>query len=277
MIVLLNDKLIRREEAKVDIEDRGYQFGDGFYEVMKIYGGKIFTLKEHMDRLERSARELKISLPFSREEIEQKVKELVTENGAEEGAIYLQITRGGSIRQHHFPGAETVPQLTAYPFSCHLPEKEQQEGVETVLTEDIRWKRCDIKSLNLLGNVLAKQEAKEAGKFEAILHRDGIITEGSSTNFYGVKNGAVVTHPVSPLILNGITRIKIAELCAANDIVFTETAMNVEELKDLDEAFISSTTSEIIPVIKTGEQVIGNGSPGPVTKTLLQLFKQITP
>ncbi|MFY4774194.1 D-amino-acid transaminase [Metabacillus sp. RGM 3146] len=275
MFVLINDKIEKRENAKVDIEDRGYQFGDGVYEVIKVYNGKLFTLKEHMDRLERSVFEMKMRLPFSREEIEGKLKELLRINHVEEGAVYLQITRGGSPRQHHFPDSTVLPMLTAYPFECHRPKKLQQEGVEVTLTEDIRWKRCDIKSLNLLGNVLAKQEAKEAGKFEAVMHRDGGISEGSSTNFYGVLDGNIFTHPVNNLILNGITRIKVVELCRNEGIPLTEKALKMEDLEKLDEAFITSTTSEVLPVIKVGDTVIGEGVPGAVTRKLQKLFNQL--
>lgn len=275
MFVLMNDKMESRENAKVDIEDRGHQFGDGVYEVIKVYRGKLFTLKEHMDRLERSAAEIKMRLPFSREVIEEKLEELVQINHLDDGAVYLQITRGGSIRQHHFPDSDVLPMLTSYPFENHRPIKLQQTGVEAVLTEDLRWKRCDIKSLNLLGNVLAKQEAKEAGKFEAIMHRDGEITEGSSTNFYGVIGGTIFTHPVNNLILNGITRIKVVELCRESGIPFTEKSLRIEDLGKLDEAFITSTTSEIMPVIQVGDTVIGEGIPGSVTKQLQSLFNQL--
>ncbi|MTH54636.1 D-amino-acid transaminase [Bacillus mangrovi] len=277
MKILMNTELVSRSDAKVDIEDRGYQFGDGIYEVIRVYDGEIFTLDEHMERLERSAKEIKITLPCSLSELKERVKELVSVNAVHDGGIYMQVTRGVSARNHLFPGADVKAQLIAYPVPSKRPEELQKSGVEAMTLEDIRWKRCDIKSLNLLGNILAKQEASEADKFEAVMIRDGIVTEGSSTNFYAVKDGTVYTHPANHYILNGITRMKIIEACGHAGIPFEEKGIRAEDLHQYDEVFISSTTIEVMPVIRLDNLEYSGGRPGPVTQSLQKAFRNLLP
>ncbi|MBD1383400.1 D-amino-acid transaminase [Metabacillus arenae] len=271
MKILYEDQLVDRDHVKIDLEDRGYQFGDGVYEVIRVYNGQFFTLREHLERFERSANELKMELSYSVEKLESLLKDLVLKNDVEDGGIYLQLTRGISPRQHNFPvGTKTM--LTAYPLPSRRPEKEQLHGVKVKLVEDVRWLRCDIKSLNLLGNVMAKQEAKENGAFEALLHRNGTITEGSSTNFYLVKDGVIYTHPATNLILNGITRLKLMEIIKEGSFKLEEKSVTLEDLKNADEAFITSTTIEVVPVVEADNTMIGNGEPGPITRKLQSLF-----
>lgn len=275
MYILLNGEFKQKNEVSIDFEDRGYQFGDGVYEVIRVYNGTFFAMKEHMERFVRSANEIKIALPLSEEELSVKLNELLLKNQVQDGAVYMQITRGVTGRKHLFPGKDVKPQIVAYPIPCSKPVSEQEKGIKLHLMEDVRWLRCDIKSLNLLGNVLAKQEAFEKGAYEALLHRSEHITEGSSSNFYGIRDGVVYTHPANNLILNGITRMKVVELCEKNGLKLIEEMIKVEDLVNLDEAFITSTTSEVIPVIEVDSTKVGKGVPGPITRELQRLFEDM--
>ncbi|NMH67480.1 D-amino-acid transaminase [Bacillus sp. RO3] len=272
--VFVNGEMMDRADAKVDIEDRGYQFGDGIYEVIRVYGGKTFTMREHMERLYESAQKMKLAIPYSEQELTDDLLKLVDLNQVKDGIIYLQVTRGVATRQHHFPAKEVKGSVVAYTKDFPVPQQQMDQGVTAKLVEDIRWLRCDIKSLNLLGNLLAKEEAASEGHFEAILHRGDTVTEGSSSNAFLVKDGVIYTHPVTNLILNGITRRVIKELCRENDLSFQEESFFVEDLLEADEMFIASTTSEVMPVIKVDGHVIGDGKPGVVTKKLQVLFSE---
>lgn len=270
--VIINDQITERSEAVIDIEDRGYQFGDGVYEVIRIYDGSLFTAEEHLNRFYQSAEKIKMIVPFDKKQLRALVEQLVKENQVKDGSLYMQLTRGASPRNHVFPGEEIQPVLTAYTKEVPRPEEAMANGVKAIVVDDIRWLRCDIKSLNLLPNILAKQEASEQGCFEAIQHRNGLVTEGSSSNAYIIKDGKIQTHPATNLILNGITRQVIAKLCAENDIPFSEKPFHIDDLFNADEVFISSTTSEVMPVIQIDEQVIGDGKPGRITSQLQSLF-----
>ncbi|CAN7254710.1 D-amino-acid transaminase [Rossellomorea sp. LjRoot5] len=272
--VFVNGELIDRDKAKVDIEDRGYQFGDGIYEVIRVYEGTTFTMKEHMGRLYQSAEKMKLSIPYEEEDFTSKLLHLIDLNGVKDGIVYVQVTRGVSARQHHFPSEDVVGSVIAYTKDFPVPAHQMKQGVTAKLVEDIRWLRCDIKSLNLLGNLLAKQEAATEGHFEAILHRGDTVTEGSSSNAFMVKNGVIYTHPVTNLILNGITRRVIEDLCRKNGISFQEETFSVSELMKAEEVFIASTTSEVMPVVEIDGQEIGEGTPGAVTKRLQELFNK---
>jgi D-alanine transaminase len=272
--LFLNGDYVKRSGAKVDIEDRGYQFGDGIYEVVRVYNGNVFTMDEHMERLYQSADKMKLKIPFELKEFTSIVFKLIELNDVHEGIVYIQVSRGVSPRQHHFPAKDTAGSVTAYTKEFKRPVKSLDEGVTTTLVEDIRWLRCDIKSLNLLGNILAKEEAASGGHFEAIQHRGETVTEGSSSNAFMVKDGVVYTHPATNLILNGITRRVIKELADRNGVKFVEKIFTVDELLSADELFIASTTSEVMPVVKVDETVIGQGAPGPVTRKLQELFTE---
>lgn len=274
MIVYYQDRLVDRSEVPIDMEDRGYQFGDGVYEVIRIYRGQCFALDPHLNRLKRSAAALRISLPCSENDLKQKLPELVRENNMTEGILYLQITRGAAPRAHSFP-EEARPVLTAYTSSLTRPKTQMQDGVSTVTTEDIRWLRCDIKSINLLGNVLAKQEAVEADCEEAVFIRDGMVTEGSATNIFRVHNGKIQTHPANHLILNGITRTLLLEQANLAGIPYVEQPFTKDELLESDEVFITSTTKEIVPVIEIDRRDVGQGKPGPITRQLQNLFEEL--
>ncbi len=247
---IYNEKLIsKEEEISISIEDRGYQFGDGIYEVIRFYNGKSFMLEEHLDRLQRSADEIRLSWPCSREIMTKNIKDLIDQCGLNEGIVYLQITRGSAPRNHLFPENPSSV-LTGYTKEVTRPVEKMENGITVKLSDDIRWLRCDIKSLNLLGNVLLKQEAAEEGHGEAVLHRDGTITEGSSTNVFIVSDGKLITHPATHLILNGMTRQKIIELATKLDIPVLEQPFTIDTLMNAEEVFVSSTTMEIVPVVQ---------------------------
>jgi D-alanine transaminase len=271
---LLNGTIIKRSEAKVDVEDRGYQFGDGVYEVIRIYNGKMFTLAEHLNRFVRSAESIGISLPYTNRQLMDQLEELRTKNNLETGNIYMQVTRGTAPRNHVFPTGNVPPTLTAYTIKGVRPLESLKTGVKAILTEDIRWLRCDIKSLNLLGNLLAKQKASEQGCYEAIQHRGQDVTEGSSSNIFIVKNGTVITHESDNLILKGITKDVILEICIKNNIPVQERTLSLAELDAAEEVFLSSTTAEVMPVIEINGKKIKAGTPGPVTQKLQTLFEK---
>lgn len=270
--VIVGGEIVDRGLATVDIEDRGYQFGDGVYEVIRVYNGKMFTAKEHLNRLQESAEKISIQIPYQPSELEELLKGLIEKNELTNGIIYMQFTRGASPRNHAFPH-NVATNFVAYTRNVDRPVNSMQEGVKAIFIDDIRWLRCDIKSLNLLGNLLAKQKAVEAGCFEAIQHRGDIVTEGSSSNVAIVKNGTVITHPANNLILNGITRQKVKQVCEQNQIPFEEKEFTVEEVLRADEVFLSGTTVEVTPIVEVEEKKISGGTPGEVTKKLQQLIK----
>ncbi len=272
--IIFNGEIVEKSEVNIDIEDRGYQFGDGIYEVIRVYNGHLFTKDEHIQRLYESAEKISIRIPFSKKDLMQRLEELVETNQLDTGIIYLQITRGTYTRQHGFPSEEIIPTYVAYTREMPIPQVSMDNGVKGLLVEDIRWLRCDIKSLNLLGNILAKQQAAEAGCYEAIQHRGEEITEGSSSNVFIVKDNCVITRPATNLILNGITRQVILKLCKENGIEYKEQIFTANDLKQADEVFISSTTSEVMPIVQINELQINSGTPGKITKKLQNLFKR---
>lgn len=271
----VDGKIIDLAENAVPLEDRGHQFGDGIYEVTKVYNGKCFALNRHIERAYRSLRELKIPAVYTYEEFEELHNLLIKESDIQEGAIYLQITRGVAPRAHGFPD-NVVPRLTMSIRPTVSNANLLESGVKGLLIPDERWLRCDIKSLNLLGNILGKQKAKEAGCFEAIQIRDGIVTEGTSSNFFLVKDEILWTHPVSNLILKGVTRsIIIDELAPALNLTVLEKTFSPEFIQKADEAFISGTTSEIMPITAFGSVSVGDGKVGPITRKLQQAYHSL--
>ena len=212
-IYFIDGQFTEKDSLNISIDDRGYYFGDGVYEVVKVYDGELYTAEQHFERLFQSASKVKMSVPYSEQQLIDIAKELVKVNDVKTGHIYLQVTRGASPRIHQFPDLAVTPVVTGYAVHNPRPMSNMEDGVAVKTVDDIRWLRCDIKSLNLLANVLAKQEAFESGCAEAILVRDGIVTEGSSSNAFGVKDGVVITHPATNLILNGITRQVVLKLC----------------------------------------------------------------
>lgn len=261
------------EKASFPIEERGFQFGDGIYEVIRLYDGQFYTMEEHMIRLYRSLHEVRITIPWTQEELTHLLEELVAKNNfSSDGQVYLQITRGSAPRNHVFP-ENTTPNVVAYVKEAARPHGTMSNGVATYLADDIRWLRCDIKSLNLLPSVLAKQTAKEKGGYEAIFHRNGTVTECSSSNVYLVKDGVIYTHPTTNLILNGITRQRVVAICKEQGVPLVEKAFSVEDIFSADELFLTSTTSEVTPIVSVDDVAIGNGSVGSITKQLQKWYE----
>lgn len=272
MLYYVDGKYTSKDEVNISIDDRGYYFGDGVYEVVKVYNDELFTAKEHFGRLIDSAAKIKLTIPYTEEQLTNIAYELIRKNDVSNGHVYLQVTRGSAQRTHHFPSPEVSAVVTAYTVKASRPLEDMNQGVAVKSVDDIRWLRCDIKSLNLLGSVLAKEEAREAGCVEAILHRDGVVTEGSSTNMFGVKDGVVHTHPVTNLILEGITRKVVLRLCEELAIPIVEQAFTLEEAYEMDEFFYTSTTSEVMPVTTIDGRNIGNKKRGSITESLQLAF-----
>ncbi|MEB7658106.1 D-amino-acid transaminase [Mammaliicoccus vitulinus] len=271
--IFINDEFVDESEGKINYSDRGYNFGDGIYEYIRIYDGKVFTSKEHYERLFRSAKEIGLNLEsYSVEGLTEVTKTLAAKNNVVNGGVYIQVTRGVAPRNHPFPDASTKPVFSAFSKSYDRPYEELKNGVKAITVDDIRWLRCDIKSLNLLGNVLAKEKAAQNGAAEAIMHRDQTVTEGSSSNVYAVKDGKIYTHPANNLILNGITRRIIKKSAEALNIPFIEEAFTLDFLNDADEVIISSTSIEVMPVIQVNDNKIGDGKVGQITKQLQKSF-----
>ena len=270
--IVYNGELSKRETIAIDIEDRGYQFGDGIYEVIRIYNGKLFAWEGHIERLFASAKKIRLEIPYTWGQLKKILEDLIAKNNLVTGTVYLQFSRGVSPRKHAFPGTEILPTFVAYTRDSERPVKQMETGVETWIVEDKRWLHCDIKSLNLLGNILAYEDAHKEGCYEAILNRGGKITEGSHTNVAIIVDGVLITHPANNLILNGITRQIILKLCEQLSIPVKEREFTPKELIEADEVFLTSTTLEITPVVKVNGQVIGKG-PFLITQKLQAAFR----
>lgn len=274
---LWNDKISKDEEVIIDKEDRGYQFGDGVYEVIKVYNGEMFTATEHIDRFYESAQKIRITIPFTKDKLHLLLHQLVEANNLNTGNLYFQISRGAAPRVHYFPGDDVYPVLTGNTKEAKRPFENVEKGVTATFVEDIRWLRNDIKSLNLLGAVLAKQEAHEKGCYEAILHRGETITEGSSSNVLGIKNGVLYTHPANNLILKGITRQVVLACAGEIGLPVKEITFTKSECIQMDELFVTSTTSEITPVIEIDGVKINQGNIGEWTRKLQAQFETKIP
>src|SRR5699024_7193646 len=273
--ILFNGKFIE-QRPHVDIEDRGYQFGDGIYEVVGIYNYKLYLLNEHLDRLKQSAYKIELDLPFSLKEIKAQLLELVQFNQVKEGLVYLQVSRGVAPREHELPVNPINPVVVAYTKTLGDLTELQKNGASAILEEDIRWLRCDIKSLNLLPNTMAKQRAIEQNAIEAILHRGETITEASASNVFIVKKGEVYTHPVNNYILNGITRQKIIEHCHKLSIPIHEKTYTIQQLMDTNELFITATKIDVVAINEVDGHIIGTGHPGELSRQLLTEIRKDT-
>ncbi|ATH62378.1 D-amino-acid transaminase [Staphylococcus pasteuri] len=272
--VFINGEFLNQDEAKVSYEDRGYVFGDGIYEYIRAYEGKLFTVKEHFERFLRSANEIGLDLTYTVDELIELVRKLLEVNDVKNGGIYIQATRGVAPREHSFPTPQVKPVIMAFTKSYDRPYEDLENGIYTMTTEDIRWLRCDIKSLNLLGNVLAKEFAVKYNASEAIQHRGETVTEGASSNVYAIKDGKIYTHPINNFILNGITRRVIKWISEDKNIPFIEETFTVDFLKNADEVIISSTSAEVMPVVKIDGEDVGDGKVGTVTRQLQEGFNQ---
>ncbi|GAA0595613.1 D-amino-acid transaminase [Virgibacillus siamensis] len=273
-IILSQTKFTHRDKLRYPFEERGLQFGDGVYEVIRIYKGSYYLLHEHVNRLFRSAEAIKLVLPFSKEEITNLLLDLLQRNDmTADGKVYLQSTRGSAPREHTFP--EDV-EANVYAYVQDLPRnhKNLENGVNVITRHDSRWDYCYIKSLNLLPNVLAKQEAKENGCFEAIFHKDGLVTECSSSNAYLVKDGKIYTHPASSSILHGCVRMRVEQFASDLSLPFIENGFSLDDIKDADEMFLSSSTAEVTPIVSVDGAKVGNGTPGKHTRKLQEAYEK---
>ena len=272
-VVYFDGRYLLKNEVSVSPDDRGFLLGDGIYEVAAAYDGKFVALDRHMDRLRASLREARIDESVA-DPLEDVFTGLLDRNGfAESGKtmVYLQVTRGVAPRTHAFPKVPVKP--TVYAYAAPFPDMgDLSAGVGAITRPDLRWSRCDIKVISLMANVLANQEAKETGNFEAILIRGTTVLEGTHTSIFGVLGGEVRTAPLSPFILPGITREIVVELCRDNDIELREEPMTETELRRADELFLTGTTTEVVPITRLDEEKVGNGKPGPVTTRLMSLY-----
>ena len=271
----VNGRYVAHRDAAVHIEDRGYQFADGVYEVCEVARGFIVDMKRHLDRLDRSLRELRIDWPIGRKPLEIVLREVVRRNQVFDGLVYVQVTRGVASRDFLFP-ADTMSSLvvTARKVNPALAAKRAEDGIKVITVPENRWDRVDIKSVGLLPNVLAKQKAKEAGAQEAwFVDEEGNVKEGGSSNAWIVtKDGVLVTRPAEHGILRGITRTTIFDVAAKLGLTIEERGFSVAEAKEAREAFISSATTIAMPVVAIDGQTVANGHPGSITLSLRQAF-----
>ncbi len=274
--ILWNERIIdaHKQNPYIDLEERGLQFGDGVYEVIRLYKGNFHLLEPHLTRLYRSMEEIELSLPFSKAELIVLLYKLIEKNHFhEDGTIYLQVSRGIQARAHAF-SFDLPPTIYAYISKKERPSLWIEYGVRAISEPDVRWLRCDIKSLNLLPNVLAYTKAERKGCKEALLVRNGIVTEGSHSNFFLIKNGTLYTHPANHLILNGIVRQYTLSLANKLKIPVQEELFSIRDVYHADECFFTGTTIEILPMTHLDGTAIQNGHVGPITKLLQKSFVQ---
>lgn len=280
-IVYLNGSFVPMAEARVSIEDRGYQFADGVYDVLIYHGRRPVRLAQHLERLAESCAGLRIDGVPSASQWEAILGELAERSQLgdrfeDKALLYLQVTRGVAPRIHYFPEPKPTPTVLAYFKSAPVYTREQrEEGVALVSVPDERWGRCHIKSIALLPVVLAKQAAREAGAFEALLVREGIVTEGGASNAFCVRDGIVWTHPEGPRILSGVTRGVVLEAAERLGIEVRQEPVSLEDFRAADEAFLSSTTMNVMPVTRLDGAAIGTGRVGPVTRRLAEAVEAI--
>jgi len=275
-IAHLNGKFMPLDEARISPLDRGFLFADGVYEVIPAYGSKLFRLDEHLDRLDASLAAIQLPNPLTRTDWTTLFNSLIEKNGGGNIYIYLQVTRGAAAkRDHAFPVPPVAPTIFAMTGQIATPAADMPDttpGVAAITLDDIRWSRCDIKSVALLANVLMRQQAVSEGTSEAILIRDGFATEGSASNFFIVRQGVIVTPPKSHLILPGITRDLLVELARKHGMAVEEREITETELKSADEVWLSSSTREVVPVTRLNGHLLGDGRPGPVWRQMARHY-----
>ncbi len=270
----LNGEFLPLDQACVPVMDRGFLFGDGIYEVIPVYGGRLFRLAHHLERLQNSLDAVRITNPLDAAAWESLLTELVQRNPGSDQAVYLQVTRGvGPRRDHAFPDAIRPTVFAMSNPSAEPVDSASIRGITAITLPDSRWQHCNVKAITLLPNVLLRQQAIDAGSVEAILLKDGYAVEGAASNVFIVTNGVLVTPPNGPDLLPGITRDLVVELARANDIPVRETGIPESDLRGADEIWLTSSTREISPVTTLDAQRVGGGEPGPLWKTLIGLFQ----
>lgn len=271
----LNGRFSPLEEIAISPDDRGFLFGDGIYEVVRAYHGVPAFWEEHYTRLIRSAKEIRLPFHLEQQNFQSLLLTGLQQSGYAEGKIYIQLTRGVAPREHGFPLNVEPTVFFSFREMSALPSELIRNGVKAITVPDIRWDRCDIKSLNLLPNVLAKQEAQEAQVFEAILVRNGLVIEGATSNIFLVKNGELRTPERNNFVLSGVTQQQVINLAQENgqEIIFGQLTLN--DLYQADEVFLVGTTIEILPVVRVDGKTINNGNPGPVARALQRGFAEL--
>lgn len=271
-IVFLNGDFCKEEDAKVSIFDRGYLFGDGIYEVVPVINGKVIDKAPFFERFDGSLSKIGLKAPFCKAEIETILDTLIAKNDVVEGGIYMQVTRGVAPREFYFP-ENTPTTFTAFTFKKEIIKNPlADKGVKVVSCADIRWKRRDIKSISLLGQVLAKEEVHQKGAYEGWMVEDGFVTEGTSSAAFIVKDGVIITRPLSNSILPSIRRKVLMELTKTHGIKVEERLFSIEEALNADEAFMASATIFILPIVEIDGKMIGDGKPGPMTQKLRAFY-----
>lgn len=275
MIVYFNREYLPLDEVKISPYDRGFHYADGVYETLRTYNGKLFRFESHIKRLNFSLDELNIGFNNLNdfEFISLKLAE-INKILPKDFSVYIQITRGVQFPRKHNYEKNIIPTIFVSVSRLNDNSEQLEKGVKVILEEDIRWTRCDIKSISILPSILAKTRAVNQDAYEAIFYRDGKITEGSHTNFFAVKDSVVYTAPLSNFILEGITREVVLELCNEKKIPVVEDYIQVEQLKSYDEFFITGTTTEVTPVVKIDDSIVGNGLPGKVTRLIQKYFRE---
>ncbi len=273
--VYLNGKYVPREQAVISPDDRGFLFGDSVYEVVRWYGGYFFDMEGHMNRLRRSLNETRI-IWHDIDSMPEIAEKLINENNLGDGCsiVYIQITRGAAPRNHAFPDPPVTPTVYLYVRRQSIDTLLWERGIAIFPVTDPRWNRCDIKSTALLANILPYQEAHDKGFAEVCFIRDGFVTEGAHSNIFFVRGDTLFTHPESNRILSGITRKNVISIAAENGIKMVEEAQSADMIPYMNEAFITNTSGEVVPVIRIGDQTIGNGTPGEITMKLHRLFRE---
>ena len=273
-IAFLNGTFLPLQDASVPVMDRGFLFGDGVYEVIPVYAGKLFRLDHHLKRLRNSLDAIRIEKPLSNDDWQSMLNELVSRNEGPDQAVYLQVTRGVAAKRDHAFPPDCKP--TVFAMSTAMPPSvdiDKISGATAVTFPDIRWKLCNIKAITLLPNVLLRQQAIDAGAAEAILIRDGYAVEGAASNLFIVKDGILITPPNGATLLPGVTRDLLIELAANHAVPFREADISEAELFSADEIWLTSSTREISPVTLLDETVISNGKPGPIWKQMISLYQ----
>jgi len=278
-IVYLNGQYLRLEDAKVSVLDRGFVFGDGIYEVVPVYGGKPFRMAEHISRLQRSLKSIRIETGLSDQDWAALFTDVIARTASalssENVMVYLQVTRGPAKRDHAFP-RQAQPTIFCMVSPFKRPSAQQREqGLSTIGIPDLRWLNCHIKSVSLLGNVLGKQAAIDAGVDEVIQFRDGVLTEGSSCNIWVVRNGILLAPELNHFILEGVRYRFIEQLAAKAGIAFQSRDITEDEVDNADELMLSSATKEVLPIVRYNDRPVGSGRPGPVYAALSQAYDDI--
>lgn len=272
-LVYLNGEYLPLSEAKVSVLDRGFIFGDGVYEVIPAYGGKALRFEHHMQRLQNSLDAIRITNPLSNSQWLEIIDKLIAATGKMDQYIYLHVTRGVASRDHRFPD-ETAPTVFVMNSVLHPVDSDLlKNGIAAVTLDDIRWQYCNIKAIALLPNILLRQQAVDNDASEAILIRNGNMTEGAASNVFIVNSGVIKTPPKDQQLLPGITRDLVVELAKTHSMPVEEVAISEKEFLAADEIWLTSSTKEILPVTKINEQQVGNGKPGPVWQDMFQKYQ----